>query len=71
MKKLLSTILKERTDTIEFRAIRKQLFTVAQNGKSEYRTLSISPKTITMLQNNGITVDKINEHGYETYKLTW
>jgi len=71
MKKTLSTILKERTDTIEFRAIRKQLMIVAQNSKAEYRTLSIQPKTITMLENNGITIEKVNEHGYEAYKLTW
>jgi hypothetical protein len=71
MKKTLSTLLRERTDTIEFRAIRKALYVVAQNSKCEYRTLSMQPKTITMLENNGITIEKVNEHGYETYKLTW
>lgn len=71
MKKTLSTILRERTDTIEFRAIRKHLMTCAQNEKSEYRTLAIQPKTITMLQNNGIDVKKVNENGYEVYKLSW
>jgi len=44
MKKTLSTLLRERTDTIEFRAIRKALYVVAQNSKCEYRTLSIQPK---------------------------
>ena len=70
-KKLLSTILRERTETIEFRAIRKQLLVVAQNTGTEYRTLHIQPKTITMLENNGIKVEKVNEHGYEVFKLTW
>lgn len=70
-KKLLSTILKERTETIEFRAIRRQLMVVAQNSSSEYRTIQLQPKTITMLENNGIKVEKVNEHGYEVYKLTW
>lgn len=71
MKKTLSTILRERTDTIEFRAIRKALYVVAQNSKSEYGTLRIEPKTITMLQNNGINVEKINENGYDLYRVTW
>jgi len=71
MKKLLSTILHERTDTIEYRAIRKNLMVCAQNEKSEYRTIKIQPKTITMLQNNGITVEKIKENGYEVYRLSW
>jgi hypothetical protein len=69
--KLLSTILKERTETIEFRALRKQLMICAQNEKTEYRVIRIQPKTITMLQNHGINVEKSKENGYEVYKLTW
>jgi len=71
MKKLLSTILKERSDTVEFRSIRKHLMICAQNEKFEYRIIKIQPKTITMLQNNGITVEKITENSYEVYKLSW
>lgn len=37
MKKLLSKILHERSETIEYRAIRKQLMICAQNEKFEYR----------------------------------
>lgn len=44
---------------------------VAQAGKNEYRVLKIEDKTITMLQNEGISVEKINEFGYEKYKLSW
>jgi|GEM_PF-2320689 len=71
MKKILSTILRERTDTIEYRAIRKALMNCAQNAKFEYRVLKIDPKTITMLQNNGIKVEKNQDNGYEVYLLTW
>lgn len=71
MKKNLATILRERTETIEFRAIRKGLMTAAQNGKNEFRKLIIQPKTIIMLENNGIEVKKVNEHGYETFLLSW
>lgn len=71
MKKTLSTILKERTDTIEFRAIRKKMMDAAQNSKAEIRQLRIEQKTIIMLQNNGINVEKINENGYDIYKCSW
>ena len=71
MKKTLNTLLTERTKTIEFRAIRKQLLTVAQNKKNFLIRLNIEPETITMLQNECLTVEKINEYGYETYKISW
>lgn len=71
MKQTLNNILKTRTDTIEFRAIRKQLMTVAQNGGNSFIRLTIYPKTITMLENELLTVNKINEHGYETFKISW
>lgn len=71
MKQTLNNILKTRTDTIEFRAIRKQLMTVAQNGGNSFIRLTIEPKTITMLENELLTVKKINEHGYETFKISW
>lgn len=71
MKQTLNNILKTRTDTIEFRAIRKQLMTVAQNGGNSFIRLTIEPKTITMLENELFTVKKINEHGYETFKISW
>lgn len=71
MKKTLNTLLTERTRTIEFRSIRKQLFVVAQNKKNFLLRLNIEPETIIMLQNECLTVEKINEHGYETYKISW
>lgn len=71
MKKTLNTILKERTDTIEFRAIKKQLMTVAQNSGTHLMRLSIQPKTIVMLENELLTVEKISPNGYETYKISW
>jgi hypothetical protein len=47
MKKTLRTIFIERTDTIDYRAIKKQLITVAQNGGNSILQLSIESKTIT------------------------
>ena len=71
MKKLLATRLRERTETIEFRAIKKQLMNVAQNRGTQLLRFKIEPATILMLENELLTVEKINEHGYETYKITW
>ncbi len=70
-RKLLSTILKERTDTIEYRAIRKHLMTAAQNNKSEFRILKITDKTIIQLQNEGLAVERINEFEHEKWKISW
>lgn len=71
MKKLFATRLRERTDTIEFRAIKKQCMNIAQNRGTCMLRLTIQPATITMLENELLTVEKINEHGYETYKISW
>lgn len=71
MKKTLNLILKNHTDTIEFRAIRKQLMTVAQNGGNQLLKMRIEPKTITQLQNELLTVEQIEEHGYKKYKISW
>lgn len=71
MKQTLNTILNERTKTIEFRAIKKQLFVVAQNKKNFLLRLTIDPETITMLENECLTVEKISPNGYETYKISW
>lgn len=70
-KKTLATILKERTETIEYRAIRKHLINTAQNGKNEYRIMRITDKTIVLLQNEGIHVEKITELGCSKFLLTW
>lgn len=70
-KKTLATILKERTDTIEYRAIRKQLMIKAQNRSNEYRVISLQDRTIIMLQNEGINVEKITELGCAKFLLTW
>jgi len=71
MKKTLNTILKERTETIEFRAIKKQLMNVAQNRGTFLLRLTIAPETVTMLQNELLTVEKIKDHGYEKFKISW
>lgn len=71
MKKTLATRLKNHTDTIEFRAIKKQLYIIAQNNGNCYLTLKLQPKTLLMLQNECLTIEKINEHGYEKYKISW
>lgn len=70
-KKTLATILKERTDTIEYRAIRKHLMIKAQNRSNEYRVISLQDRTIIMLQNEGIKIEKITEFGQDKYLLTW
>lgn len=70
-KKTLATILKERTDTIEYRAIRKQLMIKAQNRSNEYRVISLQDRTITMLQNEGISIEKITEFGQDKFLLSW
>lgn len=71
MKKTLNNILTERTRTIEFRAIRKQLMNVAQNGGNSLLRLQISPETIIMLQNELLTVEQVEDHGYKKYKISW
>lgn len=45
--------------------------TIAQNGGNQLIRLKIEPKTITMLENELLTVEKIKPHGYETYKISW
>jgi hypothetical protein len=76
-KKLLRTILIERTETIEYREIRKALMTVAQNNKDNnperncYRVLKMKQDTLIKLQNEGLTVEKIKDNGYEKYKIRW
>lgn len=70
MKKLLANILKERTETIKYREIRKQLMIQAQNRKNSFLRLYIQQDTILRLQNEGLTVEKIND-GMEKYKISW
>jgi hypothetical protein len=71
MKKTLNKILIERTETIEFRAIRKQLMNVAQNGGNQLLKLTIEPKNIIQLQNELLTVEEIEDHGYKKIKISW
>lgn len=63
--------LRERTETIEFRKIRAALNVAAQNRQTQYLVLRIDQPTILMLQNEGLIVDKINDHGCEKYKISW
>lgn len=69
-KKLLSQILRERTETIEYRKIKSQLMKLAQNEKTEMLILKITPETQVMLQNEGIKIERIND-GWDKLKLTW
>lgn len=71
MKKNLATRLVERTESIEYRAIKKNLMVAAQNKQKEYLLMHISPETIIMLQNDGIKVEKFQEFGYDKYRLSW
>jgi len=72
-KKLLSTILKERTESIKYRAIKKILMGIAQNEKKECLILvhKLDNYALTTLQNEGITVKKVDDFGHKKYKLTW
>ncbi len=69
-KKLLSEILIERTETIEFRAIRTQLMKFAQNKKRQFHILHIGEPALTMLRNEGLTIERIND-GCEKWRISW
>lgn len=73
MKKNLAMRLRERTETIEYRAIVTKLNAIAQNKslKQQYLAMTLQPETIIQLQNEGVTVEKITEFGYQKYRLTW
>lgn len=77
MKKNLQTILLERSETIEYRRIVKQLMDVAQNNlknKKEfnsYRVLILEQSTLDRLRNEGINVEVIREFGCNKFLLTW
>lgn len=70
-KKLLSQILRERTETIEYRKIKSQLMKLAQNEKTEMLIIKITPETQTMLQNEGIKIEVINDCGWDKLRLSW
>lgn len=70
MKKLLANRLRERQETIEFRKIKSRLMVQAQNNVSCYYQVFITEKTIIMLQNEGLTVEKVID-GTEKYKVSW
>lgn len=70
-KKLLSQILRERTETIEYRKVRGQLMKYAQNEKTSFRILKLKPEPIVQLQNEGITINEVNEPSYKVYELSW
>lgn len=71
MKQTLANILRIRTTTIEYRAIRKQCMNVAQNRGTQVLLMHIEPHTLTMLQNEMLTVELIEDHGYKKYKISW
>jgi len=71
MKKNLLTLLNERIETIEYRAIKSELMKAAQNKRTEYRRIYLQDDTIMRLQNEGIKVTKINEFGTDKFLLSW
>lgn len=70
-KKLLSTILKERTESIQYRKVRTQLMVQAQNNRNSLLIMYLDDYTLTRLQNEGLTVEKIQEFGYDKYRISW
>lgn len=70
MKKLLANRLRERQETIEFRKIKSPLMVQAQNNVSCYYQVFITEKTIIMLQNEGLAVEKVID-GTEKFKVSW
>ncbi len=70
-KKLLSTILKERTESIEYRDIRSQLMTLAQNNKSELFRIRIGQYALDRLRNEGLTIELISDFGTDKYRVSW
>lgn len=72
-KKLLAIVLRERSESIIYRKVRKELMDQAQNNRSEYIILQsrLDDYALTRLQNEGILVAPINENGHHKYKLTW
>jgi len=71
MKKNLASRLRERTETIEYRAIKTRLNYAAQNKLPQVLLLTIQSHTIIMLQNEGITVERFTEFDTPKYRLTW
>ena len=71
MKKTLNRILQERTDTIEFRAIRKQLMNIAQNGGNSMLRIHIEQKTLAQLHNENLTVEQVTDYGTKKWKISW
>lgn len=73
MKKNLAYRLREKRETIEYRAIRTKLNAIAGNKdfKQEFRIMHLQPETINMLMNEGITIKRINEFGTDKFLITW
>lgn len=70
-KKLLSAILLERTESIQYRKVRSQLMNMAQNEKREFFILKLDEYTTNRLQNEGIAIETDNTFNYSRLKLTW
>lgn len=70
-KKLLSQILRERTETIEYRKVRGQLMKYAQNEKKEFHILKMKTETRIQLENEGIKITEKHEKNYTVLVLSW
>jgi alpha-D-ribose 1-methylphosphonate 5-phosphate C-P lyase len=71
MKKNLSMLLRERTETIEYRAIKAKLMAAAQQKRDTFLVMYLQPQTIIQLQNEGINVEQFEEFGTKKLKLSW
>ena len=72
-KKLLSTILAERSESVKYRKIRTDLIKQAQNLKRSFIVLksNMDNYSLITLQNEGINISEINEFGFDKYLLEW
>lgn len=70
-KKLLAEILRERTETIEYRSVRNNLMKQAQNNKNTFRILKMKPETRIQLENEGIAITEIDEKSFSVLELSW
>lgn len=72
-KKLLSDILNERSESVNYRKIRKELMNLAQNNRNEFIILKskMDDYSATRLRNEGIQFAFFSEFGYDKIKLSW
>jgi len=70
-KKILATVLRERTESIGYRKIRSLLMNQAQNEKTYCLLIKVDDYSLTRLQNEGIKIEKITDFGTQKFRLSW